>query len=529
LKCIVFLVHGVVIAVGLSIPLVLAGHTIFRDGHIDLNAWGQIANDLERWRSLLVSTIHVGGMATLIATSAGGLLGCLAFKTKWPGRNILVLIIVLLACSPGYVTSSAILTFWGLVASFESASIAALIHGLMYIPLASLLIGLGLLFVDTDIEEAALLDYTRWQVILRMTIPHAAWSIIASALVIFVLVITDYSVTDVLQVRCFAEEIFTQFQLKGERATPFLLAVPVMVLISLIFWVLKRGFGNLARPLLQGPRRKPILVSLKPRECLLAWSVTAILFLASVWAFARLFQPLENQAHFLETYKSFSGDWPRTIWIALSTGIIVALLSLTFSWMLVTTIKLRYLIGAKLVCLISIPAPALAMTLVWFTNHASPDWLMSLLTSIGIAQDPFDVFYHSSVRYVLAIGLRFLPIAVLLVLPAVYRLPHSLEDAARSDGADWLTVMWRIYLPEAKGNVFLATLVVMILAVGEVDCSYLMAPPGKPTLSVRFFTFIHFGLDHQIATLCLAAQLTTFVPGLVLFGLGRKKLMGLER
>ncbi len=39
---------------------------------------------------------------------------------------------------------------------------AGLVEGLSYLPLASVLIGLGLLYVEPDVEAAALLDRAPW-------------------------------------------------------------------------------------------------------------------------------------------------------------------------------------------------------------------------------------------------------------------------------------------------------------------------------------------------------------------------------
>lgn len=509
------LLHAFPMVFALSIPVVLALQTVYMDGHWTLIAWEEAWTARERWFTLLANTLFVGASATGIAIPTGLFLAILGFKTRWAGRWVLVLILFLLACVPIYVTSTAFLAAIGLDACFGSAAAAALVHGVVSIPLAALLIGLGLVATDPAVEEAALLEQSAWRVVRSVSIPQSAWSIAAATLIIFWLVVTDYSIADALQVRTFAEEIFTQYQLKGERVRPFILALPPMVFMAGAFFMLQRQARFFATPLFQGPAREPFMPLLSGGPRWLAWSATLVLMIGAIGALAMLISRIGSLRQLQTAIVSIRRDWLTTATVACLTAGTVAVLSFSCAWVLAKGARWKILTGLTLLCLIAIPAPTLGMTLLWYFNRSEPAWLMDLIEPL---------YARTPLVYVLAIGLRFLPVGVLIILPGVYRLPDSHDDAARTDGAGRLQRLVWVYWPACRVNIALAFLILMILAVGEFNCVHIVSPPGIETLSKRFAGFIHSGIQTDIATICLASTVTTALPAVLLFFLSRKKL-----
>lgn len=517
--------HAAIVVLALSVPVLLIGQTIGGIVAEQARPWNELASEWARWRPLLFATICSGCLAALVAVLLGIVWGLIMFKIRWPGRAFAASITVILACTPSYVIASALFSIIGIEAHFGSVIVVGIVQGLTYVAIASLVIGVGLLWSDPEVEEAALLDCAPHQVLWRISLPRAAWSIIVAATAVFVLAITDYSIPDILIVDTFAREIFTQFQLRGERVQPFLVTLPVMALIAMLFWLLKLRLGSRALTLLQQHHRQPFLPTCRPLVTVVCWLLTAALTGGAALAFVQLMRPLRSWQHFIETYASFAGDWPRTVAVTAATAVVCAVLAPGLAWIMLRGNRLRYLVSLTILMLIAVPAPALGMAAIWYSNRTTPPTLMAILERVGLQQDPFDLLYFSSIKYVPVLTLRFLPFALLAVLPAIQRVPRQLEESARLEGATWTRILTRIYWPEAAVNVILAAVIVMILSIGELDCSYLVAPPGKPLLAVRFYTFVHYGLDDQVATLCLAATLTALPPALLLIFLARRSLI----
>src|SRR5262245_65070747 len=65
--------------------------------------------------------------------------------------------------------------------------------------------------VDGRLEEAALLAASRRRVLWRITLPLIAPSMVAAALIIFVLAISEFGAPGLLRVNVYTTEVFTAF------------------------------------------------------------------------------------------------------------------------------------------------------------------------------------------------------------------------------------------------------------------------------------------------------------------------------
>jgi iron(III) transport system permease protein len=111
---------------------------------------------------------------------------------------------------------------------------------------------------------------------------------------------------------------------------------------------------------------------------------------------------------------------------------------------------------------------------------------------------------------------RFFPVAVAVLWPAVRGLPQSLLDTATLDGgprAAWRGVVW----PLCRGAVFRAVVAVAVLSLGEVVASKLVQPPGRQSFAQELFNAMHYGADATVAAMSLVQiGVTATVCGLFL-------------
>jgi iron(III) transport system permease protein len=151
---------------------------------------------------------------------------------------------------------------------------------------------------------------------------------------------------------------------------------------------------------------------------------------------------------------------------------------------------------------LAVPAPVIGISLI------------SLLNRPGVA----GWIYDSPLVIVAGYFVRFLPVAVLLLMPAVQRVPRELEQAARVDGCDWVAEHWHIRRPALLKDALVVWLIIVILCFAEVGATVLLAPPGWATASVRAFTLIHFGVYRDLAVLALLSVAFILLPcGLLLW------------
>ena len=127
------------------------------------------------------------------------------------------------------------------------------------------------------------------------------------------------------------------------------------------------------------------------------------------------------------------------------------------------------------------------------------DWLQGLYSNTLLAP-------------ILCQLVKALPLTWLLLWIGFRTIPQDSLDTARIAGASSWRQLWGIAIPLRFTAIVCTWLCGVILGLGELSASILVVPPGVTTLSIRIFGLVHYGVEDQLAALCLAT--TIFVLGL---------------
>jgi iron(III) transport system permease protein len=128
---------------------------------------------------------------------------------------------------------------------------------------------------------------------------------------------------------------------------------------------------------------------------------------------------------------------------------------------------------------------------------------------------PGDI-YKSMAIIIIACVARFLPVAALILGAGVRQVPHSSEEAAEVVGASWLRIFSRIVVPQLRGGIAAAWVIVFIFSFGELGATILVAPPGESTLPVRIYTLLANTTSSQVAALALMQAAIVLTPLILL-------------
>ncbi len=209
----------------------------------------------------LVRPIRLGLETTglVLATEAlaiplGLLLAFLLFRTDLWGRRVLLALFALAAFIPLPLHATAWLGALGNAGRMQAMGVqpilvgrfgAAVVHAIAALPWVILVAGVGLCAVEPELEESALLEFGPWRVLMCVTMRRAIAAIAAAALAVAVLTAGDMTVTDLLQVRTYAEEAYVQFILGRGLADASVVALPPMVILGLLIVVVGRALSRL--------------------------------------------------------------------------------------------------------------------------------------------------------------------------------------------------------------------------------------------------------------------------------------------
>ncbi len=404
---------------------------------------------------------------------------------------------------------------------------AAVVHALAALPGVVWVIGLGLNHVPRELEDDARTVLPPWGVFCRVTLPAVRAHLMAAAAWVVLQTTGEITVTDMAEVRTFAEEIYTQFvtNINGlGRAVA--VSLPVNLLLLGVFaWVTRRVRPS-ARAFVFRP---PTTGAAGPWQIPLTGLVAAFLI---VWAGIPLVNLLRQAAgHRGDTPGSFT-TLGRELFrgatlnadllgqsLLESAGVAVICVGLAVvMWELVKqSPRQRRIAGLLLGALAVTPGPVIGFGLLRVIVRLmdAEDVLLGPLT----AERPVRFLLYdgpSPLPVMAAHGLRFLPYAALILWPLLSHIPKPLLETARQEGATSWGVFRHVTWPCIRGGAFAVGIMVTAFALGEISAGKIVQIPGRRTFAQELLNQMHYGVTSTVAALALV-QLGT-VAGLVAVG-----------
>ncbi|MEN0111448.1 MAG: hypothetical protein AAF805_12065 [Planctomycetota bacterium] len=483
----------------------------------------------ERVRGLIATTTAVAGPAALLAVGLGLPVAVFAAKRRSRLATAWLVILGTLAIAPLHAVAAAWLAtlggqgalprFFGVAgptACWLSGVLGAVwVHAVAATPLAALLTAAALRAVDPRREEQALLEAPAGVVLRRVALRDAGGAIVAAGVLVATLAAAEIAVTDLMRVRTFAEEVYTQVatgELLGVTdatgaVTRMTAGVAVLALVAA---AALRGYVRRTRPAWDAAamgRGLSLRGSLARR-----WSAAAAVSVLLVAA-----TPMASLVRQAGVSVDASSGSPRRVWsvvtlvsnvadapvrhrrelaVSASLGVGVATITTSAAIAIAWAARRRRVLGAAAVGLaaaaLATPGPVWGLAAIRLLNQP-PDGVLAILGEL----------YDSWVTVALVQAARLTPLILLAVWPALAATPGDALDAARADGAGPLTRFLRVAAVWRSPTAVAAWLVAFALSVGELPATALVCPPGTPPLSVRLLTLLHYGVEDRVAALCL--------------------------
>jgi iron(III) transport system permease protein len=464
-----------------------------------------------RQRNLLYTTALLGVGTAALATAIGVPLGIALARVPLSCKGLLRIVLAVPALLPPYILGLAWVYLGnsrGLVATAVghnlfsdwtySLSGAVVVLGLAFYPLSMLASELAMRRIDGRLEEAAMMIAPPAQVLWRITLPLAGPSVLAAALLIFVLAVSEFGVPGLLRVRVYTTEVFTAFAALYDFTRAMLVAAPLLVLCAAIAGAAVMLTGE---PLATTRRRTGA-----PAPLFEAWrrSAGGLIILVIGLAVATPLAILWREASGAASWRIIlagSGDaiTKSLVLSACGATVVVGIAVWLGHARARASRRLGQLADIALVVLFAVPSTIVGVGLIGVWNRSGP----------------LGVLYGTDGMFLVAHVSRFVPVAALVLAAVVRYVPVSHEEAAAMSGAGWLRTVATIIMPQIRLGLAVAWVVVFVLAFGELGASILVAPPGESTLPIRIYTIIANAPPSHVATLALL-QTTVIVTPLAL-------------
>jgi iron(III) transport system permease protein len=413
-------------------------------------------------------------------------------------------------------------TPWG-----QGIGSAIWIHAVAALPWVILIVGQGLSWVERELEEDAWLLMPSWRVLLRVTLPRAGASIAAAALWVSLQTSTEITVTDVMQIRTFAEEVYTQIvggpDAEEAVARAVAATLPLVIVTALVVGILARWWERHLPPratLLGSPLLFPLGCRRWPLAVLTAILVVLLLALplaSLLWRAGRVGAPptwsLTATGHYLlRACKPPDGRMlVHSLLLAAGAGMLIAALALLVCWSVRGARWFRIGVLVLMALAWAMPGPLIGLGLKMIVAY-----LLAWTNSSTLA----DLLYHgpSPLPLLWVDVIRFFPCAVAVLWPVARLMPTELSDAARVDGATPTQQLRHIVWPLLSGVFARAALAVAILSLGELSAGKLVATPGMPSYATDIFTQMHYGVTNELAARCVLLLVLIASGGVALMG-----------
>lgn len=493
-----------------------------------------------RTQHMLANSLTLAGGACAMALPLGTALAVVIARTDALGRRAAAMLLGALLLLPLYVQ----LAGWDALAGkngwytlaygsigepwLSGMTAAVWVHGMAAVPWVALIVGAGLRLVEPELEEAALLDAGPFVVLLRVSLPQAAPFVLAAAMWVAVGTTSEMTVTNIYLVSTYTEELYLSLSLSPDASEATLQVLPGIALLLLLVCM---GLAILARLMprvgISSVRRTATIRLYELRLPASLWMWLTVLLLFGVPAISLAYKAgVEVQLQGAAAVRYWSGekfvavlglvlrrfqdDYLWTALIAAGAATVALLAAAVLAW-LARDGNWRALPAslATALCL-AVPGPLVAIALIELMNRPS----------IGLLVWLYD---DTIAAPLVAQMVRALPIALLVLWPALRTISGETLAAAALDGAGRWTTLLLIVLPARRGAFAVAWLAAAAVAAGDLGHSLLVIPPGMETIQRRIFGLVHSGVEEQVAGVCLLMMGAYFGVAILLDGLLRRE------
>jgi iron(III) transport system permease protein len=392
------------------------------------------------------------------------------------------------------------------------------IHAAAALPWAILIVGQGLCWVERDLEEDALTATNRWRMLFRVTLRRSAAAIGAAMLWVGLQTATEITITDMMQVRTYAEEVYTQMVApeadalgasRGDMVARAVAAAALLILGAAALVVFMAGRWERNLPPRASPSGPPLRFSLGGARwplcgfaalacgVLLAVPLGSLVWRAGLQGTPPLWSPSALGHHLALTSRTDGVQLVFSLLLAAAAGTVSGGLALLACWAALGSRWFRNGVLVLMALAWATPGPVVGLglqeTILGLLNLTHSPRLLAVPLYYGPSLAPLLWVYT----------IRFFPYAVAVLWPVVRLTPPELRDAARVDGAspwqEFRLVIWPMY----AGACVRAALAVAVLSLGEVSAGKLVSTPGMPSFAETVWVQMHYGVTNNLAASCL--------------------------
>lgn len=491
------------------------------------SGWVTLVSDA-KYRAAVYNTLMLGVIVTATSTLLGVPLAFFTARFSFPGKALIALLPMTTLIVPEVIAAQTWLMVFGnngfitrWLGGFDIAIPSfygwfGLITVMTFIYYTYVYIGTlaAIRGFDGQLEEASLsLGVPPGKTLLKVMLPVVAPSVMASAILVFTLVVGNFAVAmilgqsvpllSVLTYQSFVSEVGTNPVMQSTLAS-----VSIAIVACVLFmqrWVLSRGrfeivHGRGAKPVAVGGARAMLMAGL-------AGVIVAISLLplatVVIGAFTRARGPVMRW-----------GEWTTAnverVFLSAPDPIFNTLIYASIA--LVLSLVVSTLVGFLIVKKSNALTPAIDYL------GALPLALSGTVLGIGLVMSfrgSWLPLAGTAGIIILAYFIRRLPFGIRNASATLYNIPDSIEDASISLGVPPMKTFAQAVFPLMVPSIAAAGVLVWTTTVAELSASVVVYSAGQETLPIQIFRLIDSNLMAQASAYGLVLLAIILLPILI--------------
>jgi len=203
-------------------------------------------------------------------------------------------------------------------------------------------------------------------------------------------------------------------------------------------------------------------------------------------------RPIKVEGFSLANYVAFFTDQYQyktigiTFRLAVPNTIVVVAISLLFAYNMRRGIFLERTITTILVLPISLGVILLSQGILGF--YGGKGWFNQILQGIGLLEEPL-VLTHNYIGVMLSLFMQQFPFCFLMLLGYISGIDPSIENSARTLGANPWTVFRRVMLPLIAPGLAIAFALVFVMSFATFPSAILLGQPTGATRTIAIAAY----------------------------------------
>ncbi len=363
--------------------------------------------------------------------------------------------------------------------------ISVFVQTIYYIPFTSIIFYLHINNINKSYFDSSLIEISNLKSKLVTVKEFSFPTISFSLLLITLLSISNYTIPSIFAFNTYPIEIMSIFANTNNYMSVIITTLPILLISIIISFAIYKIFSKNFTSF-QIESNNLFEIKNKYDNKILDLFLFLVVVIQTFSPIVFLLFDYGSLKAILPSIINNYQDILYTIIVITFSSLLIIIISTFFAYTAITNKKLKSFFIILSISLLSLPSSFVGISVNHLYNSSF-----------------FNFLFYSPILIIHAFIIRFLPISFFIIFYDFNKYEKSYFHAALLNTNNKIQIFKNIIFPNSFYNIIYGFLAVSILSIGEVGASIIVMPPGKSTLAVIIYNYLHYGSSDSVKGLSL--------------------------